>query len=237
MSSAQASRTSSASAAQTSGAHSAATVGAVTTESSSGFGSNLAQRRSSQALADSVRLLTIDTSPVKYHPPGEAQETNGNEGGEVGGEDEEESSDWDESDDWSDEEDLAAFEVEVASFLAAIRQESRQWTGHVGTPEHRRRVRCLLNVVHEPRSRLPSLLQARVPARPTLSNIYLNAHCSCCKHSAQVCARTRRSDSRDACNRPRHGPAPPARLTHVQATRHTRCDARTVIIRNACTPQ
>ena len=91
MSSAQASRTSSASAAQTSGAHSAATVGAVTTESSSGFGSNLAQRRSSQALADSVRLLTIDTSPVKYHPPGEAQETNGNEGGEVGGEDEEES--------------------------------------------------------------------------------------------------------------------------------------------------
>ena len=69
--------------------------------------------------------------------------------------DDDEASDWDESDDWSDEEDLAAFEVEVASFLAAIRQESRQWTGHVGTPEHRRRVRCLLNVVHEPRSLCP----------------------------------------------------------------------------------
>ena len=124
-----------------------------------------------------MSLLTIDTSPVKSSPPGEALETNGNEGGEVGVEGGEESSDWDESDDWSDEEDLAAFEVEVASFLAAIRQESRQWTGHVGTPEHRRRVRCLLNVVHEPRSFLPSLLQARLPARPALSNIYLNARC------------------------------------------------------------
>lgn len=38
---------------------------------------------------------------------------------------EDEASDWDESDDWSDEEDLAAFELQVASFLAAVEDQSR----------------------------------------------------------------------------------------------------------------
>lgn len=127
------------------------------------FGSTLASRRS-QTLVESVQLLTIDTGiklePNPLHPMSSSLNHQMNasaallepHGEENEDEDEdEEGSDWDESDDWSDEEDLGAFELEVASFLAAVKHQSRQWTGHVGTPEQRRRVRRLLSVENDPR--------------------------------------------------------------------------------------
>jgi hypothetical protein len=105
----------------------------VTAEAS--FSSSLAQRRSSQALAETVSVLTIDTGTDQSRRAvgegereGEGKREEEEEEEEEEGEEEEEeeeSSDWDESDDWSDEEDLAAFEIEVASFLTAVEHQSR----------------------------------------------------------------------------------------------------------------
>jgi hypothetical protein len=84
---------------------------------------------------DSVAHLTINTGTSLGPDPlttcaaacrpegGTAVE--GLQGDKDEDDEDDEASDWDESDDWSDEEDLAAFELEVASFLAAVKHQSR----------------------------------------------------------------------------------------------------------------
>lgn len=100
------------------------------------FSSALAARRS-QTLVESVAQLTIDTGRkvqgIAAHLLSGSlhEETNGSapvqaeQHGEEEEDEDDEGSDWDESDDWSDEEDLGAFELEVASFLAAVKHQSR----------------------------------------------------------------------------------------------------------------
>ena len=104
---------------------------------------------------DSVAHLTINTStslgPDQHTTCAAATESGAAVDGLQGGdkdeeEEDDEASDWDESDDWSDEEDLAAFELEVASFLAAVKHQSRS---------HARAVRVSLS---------PVLLPKRHPA-------------------------------------------------------------------------
>ena len=121
-----------------------------------GFGSSLALRRQgSQSVVDAVAHLTIDTGSQLPPAQSPAQALDapascaaGAEGGaatEGGGkededDDDDEASDWDESDDWSDEEDLAAFELEVASFLAAVKHLSRSvfvWRTRLHYPARR----------------------------------------------------------------------------------------------------
>jgi hypothetical protein len=92
---------------------------------------------------DSVAHLTINTGTslgpetpttcaAACRPEGGAA-VEGLQGGDKDEDDEDdEASDWDESDDWSDEEDLAAFELEVASFLAAVKHQSRSHARVVG---------------------------------------------------------------------------------------------------------
>lgn len=65
-------------------------------------------------LSGSLHEETNGSAPVQAEQHGEEEEDEDDEG-----------SDWDESDDWSDEEDLGAFELEVASFLAAVKHQSR----------------------------------------------------------------------------------------------------------------
>ena len=122
-----------------------------------GLRSKLPLRR--QASLDAVANLTINTgTSLVPDPPttcaAAAEGVAAVEGLEGGDKDEDdEASDWDESDDWSDEEDLEAFELEVASFLAAVKHQSRS---------HARSVHVSPNPVLLPKRHSAHVLKSRL---------------------------------------------------------------------------